>query len=317
MRTWGQRLGRQGFGRFLGPSAGVAVTLALAYGAGTGVSGAHVPALRHKDRTSTTHRPVRRPERSGGRTGTRGTLAPLREPTARRPLRILVVGDSLGEDLQFGLADLLSGQPGIRLSEDAVGDTGLADRAYYDWPVHLAQDLHRTRPNLTVVLLGGNDAVSFDQGGRYVGFGTPLWRRDYGNRVRQMMVEATRAGAHVVWVGLPIMAKTSVLANRDMEELNAVYSRTAAKVPGAQFLSSWNVFQRPGGGFAEFLRTRSGQVEQVRDSDGVHIAPVAGDELIASYVIDGIDRRDGLHLCPSPTDPWRRYDPPGCHGSPT
>ena len=81
----------------------------------------------------------------GGNAQHRASLPPLPAPTARHPLRLLVVGDSLGEDLQFGLADLLDVHRDVRLYEDAIGDTGLANVAYYNWPAHLAQDMLSAR----------------------------------------------------------------------------------------------------------------------------------------------------------------------------
>lgn len=236
----------------------------------------------------------------------------LPPPALRRPLTILSVGDSLGEDLGLGLADVLSADPNVRIVEDAVGSTGLADVAYYDWRSHLARDLARSRPQVVVVMLGGNDAVSFDQDGRYVAFASPLWRRLYGARVRALMLEARRAGAAVEWVGMPVMAGGSVLSDDAMRTLNAAYRRAAAGVPGVAYLSTWRLFQAPGGGFTVDLTTRSGGVQVVRDPDGVHIAPPAGDALVASAVVAAIDRAEGVRLCLAADDMWRRFHAPRC-----
>jgi len=50
----------------------------------------------------------------------------------------------------------------------------------------------------------------------------------------------------------------------------------------------------------------------VRDPDGVHIAPPAGQELVASAVLGTIDRVDGLHICPELSDYWPEFHPKGC-----
>lgn len=293
------------------------LSLVLATAVLTGPPG---PSATAAPRAFTLHTPGNAARRLSGsvhhhtsaRAATQIALPPLRVPTARHPLRILVVGDSLGEDLQFGLWDLLHTERDIRLYEDAVGDTGLADTAYYDWPAHLARELRSVHPGVVIVLVGGNDAVNFNQDGQYVGFGTSLWRRDYGGRVAEMMREATKTGARVLWVGLPIMSQTSVLANRDMRELNAVYRTESLRYRGVSYFSSWPVFESPRGTFTEFLRTRAGTREEVRDNDGVHIAPVAGDELRASAVVLQVDRQERLRICVASSDLWHRYTPPGC-----
>jgi hypothetical protein len=238
--------------------------------------------------------------------------APLATPTAARPLTLLVIGDSLGEDLESGLAAILSPVAHVRLVEAAVGSSGLDEPQYYDWPAHLANALARDRPSVVVVLLGANDTLSFYQGGRYAAFGSALWRRDYGGRVARLLREARRARARVLWVGLPVMASWSVLANANVERLNALYAAQARHVCGATYLSTWGLFQAPGGGFATELRSPGGAELTVRDPDGVHIAPMAGDELVATAVLAALDRRDGLHLCPTVDDPWRRLAAGAC-----
>jgi hypothetical protein len=53
-------------------------------------------------------------------------LPGLAQPTAAKPITILDVGDSLGEDLGLGLGYTLDTNPLVHVLQDAVGDTGLA-----------------------------------------------------------------------------------------------------------------------------------------------------------------------------------------------
>jgi lysophospholipase L1-like esterase len=208
--------------------------------------------------------------------------APLSQPSPAHPLEILVVGDSLGEDLGLGLADVFAGDPDVRVLEDAVGDTGLARPDYYDWPAELAAELRSDRPGAVVVMLGGNDVQNFYAGGEYVAFGTPLWHAVYAARVAEMMTEATAAGAHVLWVGMPVMADPGFSA--DMRVLNAVYRSEAARVPGVTYFSSWAVLSAPGGRYSAYLPDSSGEEVLVRDPDGVHLAQGGYDRLAAALV---------------------------------
>ncbi|MCL6596567.1 MAG: DUF459 domain-containing protein [Firmicutes bacterium] len=252
------------------------------------------------------------PARAHGGPCARGACPAAAPAPARRSLTLLVVGDSLGEDLEYGLADILPPADRVHLVEAAVGSSGLDEPQYYDWPVHLALDLVRDRPDVVVVLIGANDTLSFYQDGRYAAFGGALWRRDYGGRVARMMAEATGAKARVLWVGLPVMAPWSVLANRNIETLNALYAAQARAHCGVSYLSTWRLFQGPRGGFTPALRAPDGQILTVRDPDGVHIAPAAGDELVATAVLAALDRTWGFHLCPAGGDPWRRLAAAAC-----
>lgn len=215
---------------------------------------------------------------------------PLERASPAHPITILEVGDSLGEDLGIGLSALLAGDRSVHLLPEAVGSTGLAALWYYDWPVELASELDRYHPQLVIVMLGGNDAQSFDVGSEYVGFGTPLWRRVYGERVATMMREATSAGAHVLWVGMPIMSPTSVLSNSSMQLENEVYSSEARQHPGVAFMSTWRLFANAEGQYAEYLPDAKGQLVQVRDPDGVHIDIPGGTDLVAGAVLRELDR---------------------------
>jgi uncharacterized protein len=201
------------------------------------------------------------------------TTAPppaIPQPTAAHPLTILEIGDSLGEDLGIGMDAVLGSDPRVRVLQEAVGDTGLARPDYYDWPLHLEEELQQYHPGAVVVMLGGNDGQSFDQDGSYVGFGTPEWHTIYSERVAQIMDEATRAGAHVFWVGMPIMADPGFSAT--MATLNSVYQQQAADHAGVTWFPSWPVFTDAAGGYVAELPDASGQEVLLRDPDGVHLA---------------------------------------------
>ncbi|PSR20581.1 MAG: DUF459 domain-containing protein [Sulfobacillus acidophilus] len=240
----------------------------------------------------------------------------LPEPSPSHPLKILVIGDSLGEDLQDGLIDIAGPSSAITVIPAAVGSTGLANVAYYNWPKVLEQDLTRDHPQVVIILIGGNDAVGFLQNGQPVEFGTALWRADYGDRVASIIRESRQAGADIVWVGLPLMAQGSVLPNSYMHELNAVYAAQVARNPGvATFIPTWSLFRTPNGQFAEYLTDSQGQSVMVRDPDGVHIAPPAGQELIAAYVLSHLTHLAHISVCLNGSNLWAQYSFPHCRNS--
>jgi len=212
---------------------------------------------------------------------------PLSSPTTVKPLTILEIGDSLGEDLGFGLADELGGDLRVHLLQNAVGDTGLSNEGYFDWPATLAQQLQQYHPQLVVVLLGGNDWQGFIANGQVAFTGTKFWTSVYTQRVDEMMSEATAAGAHVLWVGLPIMQDPTFGSH--MAYLNAIYISQAKRYRGVVFIPTWKLFSNSAGQYAEFLPNASGTLIEVRDPDGVHIDPGGGTDLLGDYVLRRIE----------------------------
>lgn len=207
------------------------------------------------------------------------------------------VGDSLGEDLGIGEGIALGANPLVKVVQAAVGDTGLANSAYYDWPAHLKSLLAEYHPQVVTVLLGGNDHQNFAVNGAVIVFGTPQWHTIYSERVASMMSEAVAAGAKVVWVGAPIMAPATGLSPY-MAELNSIYKAEAAHFSGHVFyLNSWPLLSNSSGQFATYLTDSQGQQVLARDSDGVHLA-TAGCEIVATAVASAIDQAWHITLSP-------------------
>jgi hypothetical protein len=207
-------------------------------------------------------------------------LAPLAPPTTAAPLRILVVGDSLGIDFGQSLVNDLAGTGVVNAVLDGHIDTGLARPDYFDWQAELSGDLVRYQPQAVVVFLGANDPQNFIDGGSALAYGTESWDAVYAQRVGAFMASATAEGARVLWIGMPPMADPALSAK--MQALNGIYQGQAAVHPGVTYLSSWPVFSDAGGGYQTFLPDASGNEVQVREPDGTHIAPGGAQRLSLS-----------------------------------
>ena len=232
---------------------------------------------------------VRHPEK---KTPTSHTFR-IPQPTRARPLSILVIGDSLGLDLQYGLSQTLGADPLCHLIQAAVGDTGLTNASYYDWPVNLSREIVTDHPKLLVVMLGGNDWQGMDTSSGPVQPGTAIWVKNYNERVAELMSAATSKDVSVLWVGLPIMGDPSFSA--DMAILNAIYLAQARVHRGVSFAPTWKLFSTPSGAYAESLVV-GGSVVQVRDPDGVHIDPPAGTALLGHYIVETVDSNWHIHI---------------------
>jgi hypothetical protein len=220
------------------------------------------------------------------------TPGPVRiaQPSPAHVLTVLDIGDSIGEDLGAGLSDELGNVADVRLINDSVGDTGLANLGYYSWLAELPALIAKYHPQAVVVMLGGNDGQAFQSGTTVVEFGTPLWHRIYQARVAQLMTEATNAGARVIWVGLPVVGPTADLSNSDIETQNAVYAAAAATNPAVTYASSWKLFENSAGQYSTYLSIPGQGLVQVRDTDEVHIDPPGGTDLIGSYEVEQMER---------------------------
>lgn len=244
-------------------------------------------------------------------------IKPLPKASPAKPLRVLVIGDSLGEDLQNGLNYVAGSNSSMKITAAAYGSSGLVNLAYHNWPKIFAHDLAVYHPQLVYVLFGANDSYSYYQNNQAVVFGGALWRKDYGGRVNTILNEAARAHAHVIWVGLPIMSTSSVLSNPKMQTLNGLYKAEVKRHKAiAAFVPTWKLFQNAAGQFTQYMNDSAGTSVMVRDPDGVHIAPTAGDELIASYVLYHTEKLEKVSLCVNGQDVWTQYPLRACSTKP-
>jgi hypothetical protein len=210
------------------------------------------------------------------------TVAPaVLTPSALNPLRVLVVGDSLGIDLGNTLVNDLANTGAATATLDATESTGLTRPDYYNWPGELGNDLARDHPQVVVIMIGANDPQDFP-GPPDIAYGSQAWDAIYSQRVLAFMQEAASGGASVVWVGMPPMQDAG--RNAAMAHLDAIVQFQSARAAGVTYLSSWTVLGTPQGQYAAFVPNAAGQEIHVREPDGTHIAP-GGGELLSQAVI--------------------------------
>jgi uncharacterized protein len=226
-------------------------------------------------------------------TTTTTTLPPLDpHPTAANPLRVLVLGDSIGVDLGQPLVNDLAATGAVSPTLDARIDTGLSRPDYFDWPAELGVDLANLRPQLVVVMMGANDPQDLVDGGITTSYGTPAWSAAYGHRVTAFIDESNAAGAHVLWVGLPPMAGAQL--NGEIQVINTVVQTAVDERPhGATFLASTPVLGDAQGNFTAYRTDAAGAEVDVRTPDGIHLAP-GGGELLSQAVLNSM--RTTLHI---------------------
>jgi lysophospholipase L1-like esterase len=202
-----------------------------------------------------------------------------RHPSAADPLRVLVLGDSLGIDLGDVLVNDLTQTGVCQANLDGQVSTGLTRPDYFNWPAELSTDLPKYHPQVVVVMIGANDAQDLP-GPPDVPFGSPSWLATYRSRVDAFMAEATSLGASLVWVGMPPMQNTGL--SSDMQTLNGIVEAAVHAHPGVQYVDSWSLLGTSNGQFTPYL-VENGQEVNVREPDGTHIAP-GGAQILSQAV---------------------------------
>jgi uncharacterized protein len=231
------------------------------------------------------------PSQPGGGDGDGGDVhsrGPIRKPTGRNKLRVVVIGDSLATGLGVYLERVMKPSL-VRVSRQGRISTGLARPDYFDWPAALTEIVNRFRPDLIVVILGENDnqALRDTAGREETPVGTFDWPEAYGERVEDFMRLATSKGARVVWAGLPIVSDQGRWSI--VERQNQVFESAADVVDDVAYLDTWQMFAAPDGGYTAFHR-EDGTVELVRESDGLHFN-ATGYELLARAVLEAAQQQ--------------------------
>jgi lysophospholipase L1-like esterase len=230
------------------------------------------------------HRLPPKPLPTSGPTTTT-TLPPLNyHPTPANPLRVLIVGDSVGLDLGQPLVNALGAYGDVTTYLDGRIDTGLTRPDYFNWPAELQVDLANQQPQLVVVMIGANDPQGLVTPTGSLRFGQPGWDEAYSARVATFIAEANAAGAHVLWVGMPPMQNPGLDA--ELKHLNGLVQAQVHKVAdgGAAYLSSTPALGDPHHAYTAYLPDASGAVTNVRTPDGIHLTPVGGARLAAAVV---------------------------------
>jgi hypothetical protein len=223
--------------------------------------------------------------------------------TPKRKLRIWIAGDSLVITPGYAIIRAAGATPVMESVGGVDGRiaTGLTRPDVFNWFDEIRQQLKELRPKVVVLDFGGNDDKAYmtglPEGVTIDDFGGSVWRREYGRRVGGVMDVINRAGAFVVWIGLPQTSSPDQTARFDV--VNAVVEKQARKRPGrAAYIDTYRLFAGDDGGYTQYMRNLSGDLVQVRAADGVHFEREGGD-IIAREVLKILNKQFDLTS-------WRR-----------
>jgi len=214
-------------------------------------------------------------------TSTTTTAPPV---TAIGHCTVLEIGDSLGNDLGWGLARELGHDHALRLVQADKSSSGLLTPWFYDWPQKEKVLLAQYKPQLVIFAFGANDEQNLRVNGQVLAFGSAPWVTAYDDIVTKMASAATKTGAYVLWVGMPIMQPNGY--RQGMVLINSVFAQVSTTVPGMTFLPTWELFANSKGQFAQAARVNN-IPSLLREPDGIHFSYV-GENVFATYVTRSI-----------------------------
>jgi hypothetical protein len=207
----------------------------------------------------------------------------------------LLIGDSLGNNLGYGMKGELNKQTSLSFNLKAKASTGLSNPWFYNWQTNQATFLKTYKPNLVIVFLGANDRQDYVVNGKNQNFSTPAWIATYRANITKLATAATNSGAYVLWVGLPIMKPYNYAKGETL--IDQQFALTVPKIPGATYLETRNLTADAKGNYREGGLV-NGKYTQIRGQDGIHFSS-GGQPVIGTYVINFINRTYHVNLIPS------------------
>jgi hypothetical protein len=252
-----------------------------------------LPASAPPPTRTTTRAPTRTPQPAAT------PVAPKKLAfSPQRKLKIWVAGDSLVITPGYAIVRAAGGSPAMEPvgTVDGRVATGLTRPDVFNWFDEVRARMKELRPRAVVLGFGGNDDKSYmtglPDGTSIGGFGGWSWRKEYARRVGGLMDAINRAGAFVVWIGLPQTRSASQTQRFDV--VNAVVEKEARKRDGrAMYVDTYTMFAGDDGGYAQYLPDGSGELRKVRADDGVHFEREGGD-MIARVVLKALNKQFDL-----------------------
>jgi hypothetical protein len=229
---------------------------------------------------------------------TPSTVVKRFHPTSKRPLKIMVAGDSLSFEYGLAMGRLASSDPELEM-EGAVDyhvASGIARPDFFNWPAELDAQMKARDPDVVVFMVGSNDdqSLAAPDGHTYRPY-TDGWKYEYARRAAAVMDQVNATKRVIVWVGIPVIQNAARSAG--YQTINTIVKQQTENRPDAFFLNPYKLFSDKDGNYQQFLPNESGTLVKMRANDGIHFERAGGDRLAAA-TLRLLDR----HFPPRSTD---------------
>jgi peptidoglycan/LPS O-acetylase OafA/YrhL len=232
-------------------------------------------------------------------------------PAGTPPVRMLLVGDSMGMTLADGLARGASGW-GVQVVDQAalgcdlapdstvniMGQVTRAAQGCPDWENQWARLVARDNPDVVGVALGRWEVSDRIVDGRWTTVGNPVWDARLSALLEKAVTVLSSRGARVVLFTLPYVLQNTeqpdgqpwpinIPARTDV--FNGIVRRAAAALPRRASVVDLNKLLDPAGRYTNVIDGIT-----VRSSDEEHISP-AGGEMLRSTILPVVERLGVAH----------------------
>jgi uncharacterized protein len=223
----------------------------------------------------------------------------LRRPAAAAPLRLWVGGDSMAQVFGQSLERMAVDRGDVAPTLDYRISSGLSRPDYFNWPLHLQNDVLPSHPEVVVIIFGANDSQSLSIDGNVRSPSDPEWLAEYRRRVAAAMDELRGEGRLVIWVGQPVTRDGGFSAR--MAALDDIYASEAQSRPWVKFVDTRAMFADAAGNYSAYLPGPDGTPVLMRQQDGIHLSRAGGDRLAAAVLATVDAEIDALAGPPSTT----------------
>lgn len=202
------------------------------------------------------------------------------------PIKFLLVGDSMML-VGFGpaLENSLLKYNGVSVVREGAYSTGLNRIDYYDWFTKTDELIALHKPDVLVVMFGGNDGQGIvDKNKKAHEFGSESWKEIYRQRVNIYLSRVSQKFKKIYWLGHPITGNQSFLDK--FQAMNPIYKSECEKFSNTVFVDTWERFA-VNGQFRQSIPDDNGLWQIAKSSDGVHVTEFGG-KIMANLLIKRI-----------------------------
>jgi lysophospholipase L1-like esterase len=205
-----------------------------------------------------------------------------RQPTAGRPLDVLVTGDSEADLVGLRIADLDTDDL-LEVETVARNGTALTNPGFFNWELNAEQEVSARDPDAVVMLIGANDGFNVDVGGELFAPGAPEWETEFARRAAVVMTTLSGDGERpVYWVPPPTARDPTY--NEIYRSQNRAVERAAESVQGARYVDVFSTIND--GEYSDQVEV-DGRRILGRQSDGIHFNR-EGAEVPARLVLEAM-----------------------------
>ena len=211
------------------------------------------------------------------------------EDNEKKPVRcrIMLLGDSLMEDLGPTTHRNLRHRKGLYFILTAKYSTGLSRPDYFNWPENMQKTVERTKPDIIIFFMGANDGMPIKVNGKnvYPNSGA-AWRKAYREKMAEMFAIGRAHGCDMLWVGLPPMGSryAKILAQTAQAQHEGCAENSITFVDTAPVLGDKN------GNFRTYMTDNKGNTVRLRAKDKEHLSPM-GNKLVMEAILPVLEQK--------------------------